>query len=87
MAFVEVHPWGRLLVGLLAGFWVGVAVGCAGALLIIGSRVRRLETTNLLLRAKLRMREKVQRPAKAPGPVLVARNGERPTLSRIGNVR
>ena len=61
MVLYEVHSWVRGVAGLLASFWIGVAVGCVGALLFAGRRVRQLETVNLLLRAKLRARERPQR--------------------------
>lgn len=72
MTLFAVHPWARVVAGLAASFWIGAAIGCGGALLLAGRRIRQLETINLLLRAKLRVREKAQRAGKTgTGPLLV----------------
>lgn len=67
------HAWLRFATGLMVGCWIGVAIGFALALFFAGRRIRQLETANLLLRVKIRARERAQaRRAGAPGPVLVA---------------
>ncbi len=72
MALFVVHPWAPFVSGMLAGCWIGAAIGCAGVLLLVGRRVRQLETINLLLRAKLKVREKPQSTGTAGGgPMLV----------------
>jgi hypothetical protein len=67
MAF-DIHPWLRLSTGLIVGCWLGAVVGFAITVLFAGKRLHQLETSNVLLRMKLRTREKSQRP----GPILVA---------------
>lgn len=61
MAFLVVHSWAQFFAGMLIGCWVGAAVACAGVLLLVGRKVRRLESINLLLRTKLRARLRPQR--------------------------
>ncbi len=72
------HPWVRFLTGLISGCWLGVFIGCAITLVILGKRVRQLETANLVLRVKLRAREKPKRTGTtgAAGPVLVVQPRE-----------
>jgi len=84
MTLLEIHPWTRFIPGLLVSFWVGVAIGCAGALLMAGRRIRQLETVNALLRARLRTREKAQHTGTGGvGPVLlVPRGAPSPSQSR-----
>lgn len=67
------HPWVRFLTGLISGCWIGVFIGCAITLVIAGKRVRQLQNANLVLRVKLRAREK-PKPTGTAGarPVLVA---------------
>jgi hypothetical protein len=78
MALFEVHSWGGFATGLLTGCWIGVVVGCAATLLLIGKRVRQLETINLLLRSKLKVLERPRKTG-AIGPALV--------MPRPGSVR
>jgi hypothetical protein len=56
VALFDVHPWARFIAGMLIGCWAGAVVACAGVLLLVGRRVRQLETTNLLLRTRLKAR-------------------------------
>ena len=73
MLLLDVHPWLRFATGLITGCWIGVAIGCAMVMLLAGRRLRQLEAANLLLRVKLRARERARRTgAGAPGPILVA---------------
>ena len=71
MVAFDIHPWLRLSTGLIVGGWIGVAVGIAITSLISGKRVHQLQTANVLLRTKLRTREKAQRPSPILSPVLV----------------
>ncbi len=71
MAVLVVHPWAQFLTGMLIGCWVGAAVACAGVLLLVGRKVRRLESINLLLRTKLKARTKPQRGTGTSGSMLV----------------
>lgn len=72
MAFFDAHPWVRFVTGLITGCWIGVAIGCAVTLLLAGRRLSQLETANLLLRVKLKAREKPRRTGTTgAGPVLV----------------
>jgi len=61
MAVLVVHPWAQFLTGMLIGCWIGAAVACAGVLLLVGRKLRRLESINLLLRTKLKARLKPHR--------------------------
>jgi len=70
MALFVVHPWAPFVSGMLAGCWIGAAIGCAGVLLLVGRRVRQLETINLLLRARLKVREKPHRTGTGPALVM-----------------
>jgi hypothetical protein len=83
MALFDVHPWLRFGVGLLAGCWIGAAIGMGIALLLASRRVKQLETANMLLRIKLRARERPRRTGTSgPGPVLVIPPGaSRPARS------
>lgn len=71
MALFDAHPWVRFFSGVLTGCWIGVIIGCAVALLFSGRRVRQLASANMVLRMKLRAREKPKRSAAPAGPVLV----------------
>jgi hypothetical protein len=68
MAF-DMHAWLRFSLGLLAGCWIGVAIGCGLTLLLASRRLRQLQSANALLRVKLRAREKPVRSG--TGPLLV----------------
>jgi hypothetical protein len=70
MAFFEVHSLTRFLTGMLTGCWIGAGVGCAATLVLMGKRVRQLETINLLLRSKLRVLDRSHRTGTG-GPALV----------------
>lgn len=84
------YPWVRFLTGLIAGCWIGAAIGCAITLLVAGKRLRQLESANLLLRVKLRSREKPTRTGTASGggPVLVIppRETNRPASAPITRI-
>lgn len=67
MALFVVHPWAPFITGMLAGCWIGAVIGCAGVLLLVGRRVRQLETINLLLRTMLKARERPQRTGTGGG--------------------
>jgi hypothetical protein len=57
---------------MLTGCWIGAAVACVGVLLVVGRRVRQLETLNLFLRTKLKARAMHRRLGTGgPGPTLV----------------
>jgi hypothetical protein len=72
MALFVVHPWAQFFTGMLMGCWIGAAIATAGVLLLVGRRVRQLETINLLLRTKLKARPNPQRTGTGgPGPTLV----------------
>ena len=76
MALFDVHPWLRFAVGLIAGCWIGAAIGMGIALVLAGRRLKQLETANMLLRIKLRARERQRRTGtEGPGPVLVVPPG------------
>ena len=72
MVVLEVHPWVRFFAGVVTGCWIGATIGCAGALLLVGRRVRQLETVNRLLRAKLKAQATPKRTGTGgSGPMLV----------------
>jgi hypothetical protein len=71
MAGVVVHSWAQFFAGMLVGCWVGAAVACAGVLLLVGRKVRRLESINLLLRTKLKARSRPQRGTGTSGSMFV----------------
>lgn len=72
MALMDLHPWVRFGTGLIAGWWIGAAIGLAIGLLLAGRQIKQLETANALLRLKLRAREKSRHTAMwSTGPVLV----------------
>ncbi|HEX4037267.1 MAG TPA: hypothetical protein VHX37_04340 [Acidobacteriaceae bacterium] len=75
MAVFVVHPWGGLFTGMLLGCWIGVVVGCAVTLLLMGRRIRQLETVNLLLRSKLKSREKPRRTGTGGPPIVMPMPG------------
>lgn len=54
MALFDVHPWAQFFAGVLLGCWIGAVIAAAGVLLLVGRRVRQLETINLLLRTKVK---------------------------------
>ena len=58
MVLFDAHPWIRFTTGLILGCWTGVLVGCAIMIALTGGRLRQLAAANLLLREKLRSREK-----------------------------
>jgi hypothetical protein len=66
------YPWLRFGLGLLAACWIGAAVGLCITLMLAGHRIQQLEEANLMLRAKLRARDKTQQSGSGgSGPVLV----------------
>ncbi|MFZ0273639.1 MAG: hypothetical protein WB524_12830 [Acidobacteriaceae bacterium] len=71
MALFDVHPWAQFIAGMLTGCWIGAAVACVGVLLVVGRRVRQLETLNLLLRTKLKARMPRRMGTSGTGPTLV----------------
>jgi hypothetical protein len=72
MALLDAHSLVRFATGLIAGCWLGAIIGGAVALLFASRRIRQLETANMLLRVKLRSREKPRRTSTGGGgPVLV----------------
>jgi hypothetical protein len=86
MALIDAHSWLRFASGLMVGCWIGALIGGAVALLFTGRRIRQLETVNMLLRVKLRAREKPQRTGTGgTGPVLVVqpRDTNRPASAPI----
>ena len=89
MALFDVHPWLRFVTGLIAGCWGGAIIGGAIAILFASRRIRQLETTNMLLRVKLRAREKPRSTGTGGGgPVLVVppRETNRPASAPIMRV-
>jgi hypothetical protein len=46
MAMFEIYPWARFLAGMLTGCWIGAAIATAGVILLMGRRVRQLESIN-----------------------------------------
>ncbi|HTW48551.1 MAG TPA: hypothetical protein VMD92_11410 [Acidobacteriaceae bacterium] len=82
------YPWLRFGLGILAGCWIGSAVGLGIALMLAGRRIQQLEEINLMLRAKLRARDKERQSGPAGvGPVLVFPPGvNRPASSPLGRV-
>lgn len=71
MVVFDIHPWLRMSTGLILGGWIGVPVGCAMTVLFSARRLHQLEAANVMLRARLRTREKAQRPASILPPILV----------------
>lgn len=67
MAPLAAFPWAWLLAGLLLGSWIGATVGSAGVLMLAGRRMKKLETTNHLLRVKLRSHLQRARPVAQRG--------------------
>ena len=79
MALLVVHPWPQFFAGMLIGCWIGAAVACAGILLLVGRKVRQLESINLLLTRKLKVRASLRRtPAAGRGPRLVMTSPDSP---------
>jgi len=72
MTLFVVHPWAQFFAGVITGCWIGAIIACAGLLLLMGRRVRQLESINQLLRMKLRARIRPQRAGTGThGPTLV----------------
>jgi hypothetical protein len=76
MSAFAFYPWLRFGFGLLTGIWVGVAGGFGIALVLAGRRIQLLQEANLMLRAKLRARDR-SRPSGngGAGPILVVPPG------------
>lgn len=90
MGLLFAHPWAPFTSGMLVGCWVGAAIGCAITMLLAGRRLRQLQSANLLLRAKLRAREKTK--ARGATPVLVmppidSRRAESASAGRVASSR
>ncbi len=86
MTLFDAHAWVRFASGLIAGCWLGAIIGGAIALLFASRRIRQLETANMLLRVKLRAREKPARTGTGGGgPLLVVpqRDTHRPAGAPI----
>lgn len=72
MTLFVVHPWAQFFAGVITGCWIGAIIACAGLLLLVGRRVRQLESLNQLLRTKLKARIRPQRAGTGTrGPTLV----------------
>jgi hypothetical protein len=71
MVALSLYPWLRFGFGILAGCWIGVALGFGIAAFLTGRRIQDLEEVNIMLRAKLRVRDKARQPGTGGGPVLV----------------
>ncbi|MGA8109240.1 MAG: hypothetical protein WBD46_08590 [Acidobacteriaceae bacterium] len=85
MAVFVLHSWGGFFAGMLLGCWIGVVAGCAVTLLLMGRRVRQLETVNLLLRSKLKSREKPRRTGTGGAPLVMPLPGTgRSTSPSVG---
>lgn len=82
-------PWLHFTTGLIAGCWIGAVIGGVIVLLFAGKRVRQLETSNMLLRVKLRAKEKQRQHSPAAsggsGPILVVppRDTNRPASAPL----
>lgn len=73
MAPLVLHSWIRFGVGLLAGCWIGVAIGMVIAIMLAARRIQKLESANLLLQMKLQVRESARGAGReAAGPSLVS---------------
>lgn len=89
MAYFFAHAWVRFTAGLVAGCWIGAAVGVGITLLLAGRRLRQLESANLLLRTKLMVKERQKRKVVGgAGPVLVIPppGSQRPAGGGLGRV-
>jgi hypothetical protein len=86
MLAFTLYPWLRFGLGILTGCWIGAAVGLGFALILAGRRIQQLEEANLMLRAKLRAREKTRQSGPGGvGPVLVVPPGvNRPASAPLG---
>jgi hypothetical protein len=92
MTLFVVHPWAQFFAGVITGCWIGAIIACAGLLLLVGRRVRQLESVNFLLRMKLKARGRPQRAATAgagrtlvmPTPIAARKADEPP--ERIARV-
>jgi hypothetical protein len=92
MSAFAFYPWLRFGFGLLAGIWVGVAAGLGIALVLAARRINELQEANLMLRAKLRARDRTRQSGSGgAGPVLIVPPGmNRPAsapLSRAAGMR
>ncbi len=65
------HLWVRFLTGLISGCWVGVFIGCAVTVVLMGKRMRQLQSANLALRLRLRARARPRPATVGTGPLLV----------------
>jgi hypothetical protein len=75
LAFVF-YPWWRFGLGVLTGCWIGVAIGLGITLILAGRRIQQLEEANIMLRAKLRVRDKSRVSGSGGGgPILVVPPG------------
>jgi hypothetical protein len=86
MTLFDAHAWVRFASGLIAGCWLGAIIGGAVALLFASRRIRQLETANMLLRVRLRSREKPERTGTGGGgPILVVppRETNRPASAPV----
>jgi hypothetical protein len=84
MTLLMARSWIGFFSGTLTGCWIGVVVGCGVTLLLMGRRVRQLETINLLLRSKIKV---LQRPQRATGPALVMPRPSPVRVERVANSR
>jgi len=82
MALFVVYPWAKFLAGMLTGCWIGVVVGCAVTLLLVGKRVRELETGIVLLRNRLKARERPQKTGTGSAPLVMPRPAPGRSASR-----
>lgn len=71
MALFVLHPWAQFLAGMLTGCWIGVVIGCGVTLLLVGKRIRQMETANLLLRSRLKSRGKQQKTGTGGPPLFM----------------
>jgi hypothetical protein len=80
------YSWLQIGIGILAGCWLGAAVGLGVAVILASRRISELEEANSMLLAKLRVREK-SRPLGLgeSGPILMMRpNVNRPASAPLG---
>lgn len=71
MALISVHPWQGFFSGLLVGCWIGVVMGSLVTLLLVGRRVRQLETINHLLRSRLRSHDTPRKTGTGGPPIVL----------------
>jgi hypothetical protein len=86
MVVFDIHPWLRMSTGLILGGWIGVPVGCAMTVLFSARRLHQLEAANVMLRTRLRTREKAQRPSSilVMPPAASSRAGDAPRRAAGG---